>query len=102
MKYRYVTQVMTRQSGLMTIFCDNKEQAETNVSRFRAMTSMGKELIEFDSMSNLANTQLMSEIVSVSAVDMEQQLDIHKHEILNHKNMEKEVDFSQNNNYEDL
>lgn len=96
MKYRYVTQVMTRHSGMLTIFCESREQATRNISLYHKCRIEGAKLIEFDSITNLPNITLMDEIIAVSVGDMEMLLDVHMHEIIGHKQMEQDIEFSLN------
>lgn len=99
MKYRYTTQIMTRHSGMLTIFCEDREQASRNVDHYLEWLHRDRVkylTISFDSVCNSLNTILMNEIIGVSVGDNEMLLDIHREEILEHRKMEQDIDFSLN------
>lgn len=102
MKYRWTTNVMTRHSGIMTIYCKDRKQAESNINQYINNRIASKATIGFDSIADTLNVLVMDEIIGVSVGDMQLVLDIHQEEIEEHQRTHRDASFSQENNYEDL
>lgn len=94
MKYRWTTQIMTRDSGMLVVYCKDQKQAEGNVTRFANNRIQGNKVISFENISNTANVMLLEEIISLSVGDQELFHDIHKEEALCCKRLHEEIDFS--------
>lgn len=92
MKYRYITQVMTRHSGMMSIFCRGLDQAQNNMEEYLKRHAKGEDTISFDSVSGMSNVMLMSEIIAVHVTDSEIQRDIALEEAKEHQELHREID----------
>ena len=95
MKYRWITQVMTRNSGVLSIHCKDRKQAEDNVEHYVTSRIKCHTVISFFSIKESPNVMVMDEIISVSVCDSELLLDIHREEAKAHARLHKDLEFSQ-------
>lgn len=94
MKYRWSINVMTRTAGVLTVYCKDKEQAARNIIYYRDSKHAEKDTITFDSLSQLPNILLMSEIIAITCCDLEMMYDVHMEDVKLHKQMERDIDLS--------
>lgn len=92
MKYRWITSVVTRHSGILNIYCNSREQAEENALAFT--NALGKyPTIQFVSMNGNLNSILLSDIVAVTVHDNQQSIDIHREETRLAKEIHDQIDW---------
>lgn len=96
MKYRWFNQVLTRDSGVFVVHCNNKEQAEQNVVNFIKAKNHKTPIISFNSRENGNNIILTDEIIAVFTCDADLMRDVHFHEARENERIHKDIDFSQN------
>lgn len=96
MKYRWTTQIMTRDSGMLSVYCKDRQQASENVSRFSDCRIKNSKTMELKTIQNYPNILLVDEIIWMAVCDNELMADVHLHEVREHEKIHKEAEFSQN------
>jgi len=93
MKYQWSINVMTRHSGCLTIYCKDRQQAEDNVVKYIDYVNTKVNNISFSSLSQLANSIVMSEIIAVTCCDLEMMYDVHREDVKLHKECVEQSDY---------
>lgn len=91
MRYRWSNHIMTRNSGCLTIYCEDEEQATNNVKRYLDSRLKDNKTISFLSLSGLANIVVMDEIIAVTCCDVGMMFEIHREEMIMKYDLQKQI-----------